>query len=324
MSLPLTGPVADRAKPGYEGYQYWVDELNANGGLLGRPGRAQGARRRLRPADRDLRLHQADRPGQGRPRARHLLVGSQPRRRPDRRALQVRLRRALGRRRRDLRAQLQVPVLRPAGDDPEAARAVRERCCEAAPDGAAPGDGRVRHRRGPEHDASSRRSSSATSRRSGLEDRATSPPTRPDATNFDAIANAVKRREPGPRRQRLDRRRTGSSSSARCRSSASRPKMLYQTNTPTDPAFADGDRRGQHRGHPDLPRPTAPRRATRATPSSSRATRSSSAPRRARTRPTPTPPGRSWPRRSRPSASSTRTRSPSGCTRTPSTRSSGR
>ena len=36
MSLPLTGPVADRAEPGMEGYQYWVDELNANGGLLGR------------------------------------------------------------------------------------------------------------------------------------------------------------------------------------------------------------------------------------------------------------------------------------------------
>ena len=36
MSLPLTGPVADRAEPGMDGYQYWVDELNANGGLLGR------------------------------------------------------------------------------------------------------------------------------------------------------------------------------------------------------------------------------------------------------------------------------------------------
>ncbi|SDK57096.1 amino acid/amide ABC transporter substrate-binding protein, HAAT family [Nocardioides sp. YR527] len=36
MSLPLSGPVADRAKPGMEGYQYWVDELNSNGGLLGR------------------------------------------------------------------------------------------------------------------------------------------------------------------------------------------------------------------------------------------------------------------------------------------------
>ena len=36
MSLPLTGPVADRAKPGMEGYQYWVDEVNAKGGLLGR------------------------------------------------------------------------------------------------------------------------------------------------------------------------------------------------------------------------------------------------------------------------------------------------
>lgn len=36
MSLPLSGPVADRAKPGYEGYKYWVEEINAGGGLLGR------------------------------------------------------------------------------------------------------------------------------------------------------------------------------------------------------------------------------------------------------------------------------------------------
>jgi len=36
MSLPLSGPAADRAKPGMAGYQYWVDEVNANGGLLGR------------------------------------------------------------------------------------------------------------------------------------------------------------------------------------------------------------------------------------------------------------------------------------------------
>ncbi|MEV6644131.1 amino acid ABC transporter substrate-binding protein [Amycolatopsis sp. NPDC051371] len=36
MSLPLTGPVADRSKPGMEGYQYWADEINADGGLLGR------------------------------------------------------------------------------------------------------------------------------------------------------------------------------------------------------------------------------------------------------------------------------------------------
>jgi branched-chain amino acid transport system substrate-binding protein len=36
MSLPLSGPAADRAKPGMEGYQYWADEVNANGGLLGR------------------------------------------------------------------------------------------------------------------------------------------------------------------------------------------------------------------------------------------------------------------------------------------------
>lgn len=36
MSLPLSGPVADRAAPGLEGYQYWVDQLNEDGGLLGR------------------------------------------------------------------------------------------------------------------------------------------------------------------------------------------------------------------------------------------------------------------------------------------------
>jgi len=36
MSLPLTGPVADRSKPGLEGYQYWAEEVNAKGGLLGR------------------------------------------------------------------------------------------------------------------------------------------------------------------------------------------------------------------------------------------------------------------------------------------------
>ena len=36
MSLPLTGPVADRSGPGRDGYQYWADEINANGGLLGR------------------------------------------------------------------------------------------------------------------------------------------------------------------------------------------------------------------------------------------------------------------------------------------------
>jgi branched-chain amino acid transport system substrate-binding protein len=37
MSLPLTGPVADVAKGGYQGYQTWAAEVNASGGLLGRP-----------------------------------------------------------------------------------------------------------------------------------------------------------------------------------------------------------------------------------------------------------------------------------------------
>jgi branched-chain amino acid transport system substrate-binding protein len=36
MSLPLTGPVADVTKSGYEGYQLWAEQVNAAGGLLGR------------------------------------------------------------------------------------------------------------------------------------------------------------------------------------------------------------------------------------------------------------------------------------------------
>ncbi len=36
MSLPLTGPVADVSKSGYEGYQLWAADVNSSGGLLGR------------------------------------------------------------------------------------------------------------------------------------------------------------------------------------------------------------------------------------------------------------------------------------------------
>ncbi|CAN5224991.1 amino acid ABC transporter substrate-binding protein [soil metagenome] len=36
MSLPLTGPVADIALGGYQGYQQWAADVNAAGGLLGR------------------------------------------------------------------------------------------------------------------------------------------------------------------------------------------------------------------------------------------------------------------------------------------------
>jgi branched-chain amino acid transport system substrate-binding protein len=36
MSLPLTGPAADVATSGYQGYQLWAAQVNANGGLLGR------------------------------------------------------------------------------------------------------------------------------------------------------------------------------------------------------------------------------------------------------------------------------------------------
>jgi branched-chain amino acid transport system substrate-binding protein len=35
-SLPLTGPVADVSKSGYEGYRLWASRVNAGGGLLGR------------------------------------------------------------------------------------------------------------------------------------------------------------------------------------------------------------------------------------------------------------------------------------------------
>jgi branched-chain amino acid transport system substrate-binding protein len=35
-SLPLTGPVADVSKSGYEGYRLWASRVNASGGLLGR------------------------------------------------------------------------------------------------------------------------------------------------------------------------------------------------------------------------------------------------------------------------------------------------
>ncbi|MBB5084806.1 amino acid ABC transporter substrate-binding protein [Nonomuraea endophytica] len=35
-SLPLTGPAADVADPGYKGYQVWQSQINARGGLLGR------------------------------------------------------------------------------------------------------------------------------------------------------------------------------------------------------------------------------------------------------------------------------------------------
>lgn len=36
MSLPLTGPVADVSKSGYQGYQLWASQVNTAGGLLGR------------------------------------------------------------------------------------------------------------------------------------------------------------------------------------------------------------------------------------------------------------------------------------------------
>jgi branched-chain amino acid transport system substrate-binding protein len=35
MSLPMTGPVADVSKSGYQGYKLWASQVNAAGGLLG-------------------------------------------------------------------------------------------------------------------------------------------------------------------------------------------------------------------------------------------------------------------------------------------------
>ena len=43
MSLPMTGPVADVSKSGYQGYELWAAQVNANGGLLGRTGQARHA-----------------------------------------------------------------------------------------------------------------------------------------------------------------------------------------------------------------------------------------------------------------------------------------
>ena len=37
MSLPMTGAVADVSKSGYQGYELWASQANASGGLLGRP-----------------------------------------------------------------------------------------------------------------------------------------------------------------------------------------------------------------------------------------------------------------------------------------------
>lgn len=36
MSLPMTGPVADVSKSGYQGYELWASQVNGAGGLLGR------------------------------------------------------------------------------------------------------------------------------------------------------------------------------------------------------------------------------------------------------------------------------------------------
>jgi branched-chain amino acid transport system substrate-binding protein len=36
MSLPMTGPVADVSKSGYQGYELWAQRINQSGGLLGR------------------------------------------------------------------------------------------------------------------------------------------------------------------------------------------------------------------------------------------------------------------------------------------------
>ena len=36
MSLPMTGPVADVSKSGYQGYELWASQVNSRGGLLGR------------------------------------------------------------------------------------------------------------------------------------------------------------------------------------------------------------------------------------------------------------------------------------------------
>ena len=238
------------------------------------PGRAEGPRRRLRPADRHLRLQPADLAGQGRPAPRHLLLRPQRRRRPDRRALRVRLRRAVRRRRRDLRARLRVPVLRAAGDHPEAARPVRR------PD-RVDARGRAARRRSPSCSSTTRTPRRPpTSSRSGSASSGSRPsttrPTPRTRSNFDTIANAIKQADPdlvingaiaGD----------GIALSARSRRSASpRRCSTSSTHRPT--------RRTRRRSARPTPRGSSPtsrgarRRRTRPTRSSWRATPSSSAP----------------------------------------------
>ena len=194
MSLPLSGPVADRAKPGMEGYQYWVDELNANGGLLGRQVELKvlddGFDQQTAISDYN-RLISQDKVD--------LVLGTfssdlNVAVAPVAERLQVRLHRAVRWRRRDLRARLRVPVLRSARHHPEAAEPVRRPDRGDARGRASPDPGARADRR-PEHLArppSSSRSASVSSGVKTVYDETYAP----DTSNFDTIANAIKQADP--------------------------------------------------------------------------------------------------------------------------------
>ena len=119
------------------------------------PGQVHVPRRRQRPEHGRRGLHVADQPRQGRPAGRHVLVAAQHPGVDGRRAQPDALRRARRRRAGDLRARLQVPVLRPAGDGRQAGRRVGRLGAEPA-GGRAPQDGRLPDARRPVRDPGAR------------------------------------------------------------------------------------------------------------------------------------------------------------------------
>ena len=72
FSMALTGPLAANGKQALLGAKIWEEEVNAKGGLLGRPVQAGLLRRSVQSGERARHLHQAARRRQSRPRRRPL------------------------------------------------------------------------------------------------------------------------------------------------------------------------------------------------------------------------------------------------------------
>ena len=115
------------------------------------PGRARRQGRRVEPEHGGVRLQRADRAGQGRPAARHVLVAAEPAGVDRGRAQPHGLRRAGRRQPGHLQPRVQDGLLRPAGDGGPSGRRVGELDHPAAR-GQAPEDGRVPDAGRPVHD----------------------------------------------------------------------------------------------------------------------------------------------------------------------------